>query len=121
MVIRQESADHEYYALEWEKFEKNYEIEGTDIDSWDMSMHEFRERGFKYYLRKGHLKVYKVIEKDMKFVPEGKFQPAFSPFPQPLRLGDYLVTVYPECSEIYMSRHATIYNDDGQQFLPNGV
>eukprot|EP00927_Polykrikos_kofoidii_P023500 TRINITY_DN21638_c0_g1_i1.p1 TRINITY_DN21638_c0_g1~~TRINITY_DN21638_c0_g1_i1.p1 ORF type:complete len:1702 (-),score=242.33 TRINITY_DN21638_c0_g1_i1:568-5673(-) len=121
MVVRQESADHELYVLSADKFAKNYSLPGKDISETEPRFEELRERGFKYYDRKGELIIYQVTDKDMLFVPSGKFQVSFSSIPAPLRTGDYLVTVCPDMNEIYMSRHATIYNDDGQLFPSQGV
>jgi len=106
MVIRQESSDHELYVLPYDKFEINYEVPGKLLQG---SGHEFdamRERGFKYYDRKGVLMIYRVTEEDMKHVPGSKFEVSFSTIPQPLQVGDYLVTVYPDCKEVYVSRNA---------------
>eukprot|EP00928_Gymnodinium_smaydae_P043333 TRINITY_DN29055_c0_g1_i1.p1 TRINITY_DN29055_c0_g1~~TRINITY_DN29055_c0_g1_i1.p1 ORF type:complete len:1765 (-),score=333.44 TRINITY_DN29055_c0_g1_i1:71-5365(-) len=121
MVIRQESVDRELYALSAEKFQRNYALPGIEIDDSDPNLDELRDRGFKYYERTGELLIYQVTEEDMMFVPDGKFQVSFSTIPQPLRVGDYLVTVLPDHKEVYMSRHATIYNDDGRLFQARGV
>lgn len=114
MVVRQESADNELYVLDATKFLKNYDMPGVDLVDTDPSSRELRERSFRSYSRKGELRIYQVTEEDLKNVPGGQFEVSFSSIPQSLRPGDYLVTVCPEMDEIYMSRHANIYNDDGQ-------
>eukprot|EP00929_Paragymnodinium_shiwhaense_P031115 TRINITY_DN17512_c0_g1_i2.p1 TRINITY_DN17512_c0_g1~~TRINITY_DN17512_c0_g1_i2.p1 ORF type:complete len:1283 (+),score=216.98 TRINITY_DN17512_c0_g1_i2:110-3958(+) len=121
MVIRQESADHELYVLEKHKFEKFYALPGLDIIPDGPLYDDLRDRGFRSFQRKGQLIVYQVTEEDMKFAPGGHFLTSFSSIPVPLRTGDYLVTVYPDATEIYMSRALTIYNDDGQLQRPKGV
>jgi len=120
MVIRQESADHELYCLSAEKFALNYSERGEELIEPEPSFEELRQRGFKYYERRGGALLYQVTEEDMEFVPGGQFEVSFSSFPQPLRAGDYLVTSYPGAKEIYMSRHATIYND-GLLFTAPGI
>eukprot|EP00439_Symbiodinium_sp_Y106_P020793 s1920_g2.t1 len=100
MIIRQESADHE------EKFAKNYHTEGIDITEAGPSFDQLRHRNFKYYRRKGELLLYQVGQKDMDFVPSGRFEVVFSSTPVSLKAGDFLVTSYPELSEIWVSRVA---------------
>ncbi|CAJ1376181.1 unnamed protein product [Effrenium voratum] len=114
MVIRQESADHEFYLLDPEKFAKNYDTAGVDITEAGPTFDQLRQRNFKYYRRKGELLLYQVTEEDMSFVTARKFQVAFSASPVPLSLGDFLVTALPELSEIWVSKHSVIYEDGGQ-------
>lgn len=121
MVIRQESADHELYVLDAIKFSANYDSAGMEIKQLDAKFDELYERGYRYYARKGKLLIYQVTQEDMNFVPQGKFLVSFSTIPQPLRCGDYLVTGYPESKEVWMSRHASIYNDDGQLLVGRGA
>jgi len=119
MIIRQESADHEFYLLDPEKFAKNYHTEGIDITEAGPSFDQLRHRNFKYYRRKGELLLYQVGQKDMDFVPSGRFEVVFSSTPVSLKAGDFLVTSYPELSEIWVSKHSVIYEDEGQH--PLGV
>lgn len=120
VVVRQESADHELFCLPQDKFVHNYMLPGTDITETEARFDELRSRGFQYYERKGQSLIYQVTDDDMAFVPVGEFQSSFSQFPQPIRTGDFLVTGYPDCREVYMSRHASIYKD-GQFFHGPGV
>lgn len=119
MIIRQESADHEFYLLDPEKFAKNYHTEGIDITEAGPSFDQLRHRNFKYYRRRGELLLYQVGQKDMDFVPSGRFEVVFSSTPVSLKAGDFLVTSYPELSEIWVSKHSVIYEDEGQH--PLGV
>lgn len=121
MVIRQESADHEFYVLTRDKFVQNYQTEGKDVHDSEPHFFDLRARGFKYYDRKGKLLIYEVTEDDMSFVPGKRFRVSFSATPMPLRAGDYLVTGYPEATEVWMSRNLSIYNDNGQLFAAHGV
>eukprot|EP00931_Biecheleriopsis_adriatica_P074463 TRINITY_DN48514_c0_g1_i1.p1 TRINITY_DN48514_c0_g1~~TRINITY_DN48514_c0_g1_i1.p1 ORF type:complete len:1799 (-),score=442.55 TRINITY_DN48514_c0_g1_i1:199-5595(-) len=121
MVIRQESADHELYVLDQEKFRSNYELASDDIAESEPGFQDLKERGFKPYWRKGKVLIYEVTEQDMKMIPGGKFFGTFSAVPLPVRAGFLLVTGYPDCKEIWVSRNAAIYNDDGQLFQGRGV
>ncbi|CAL1151645.1 unnamed protein product [Cladocopium goreaui] len=121
MVIRQESADHEFYLLGPEKFAKNYDLPGIDITEAGASFDQLRQRNFKYFRRKGELLLYQVTEEDMTFVPTGKFEVAFSTSPVPLCSGDYLVTALPLLSEVWVSKHSVIYEDGGLGPQPSSV
>lgn len=105
-VIQQNSVDRELYVLSCEKFERNYELPGSEILEKGPEADLLRERGFMYYERKGLVLIYKVTEEDMQNVPGGKFEVAFSSTPQPVRTGDYLATGYPESTEVFLSRNA---------------
>lgn len=105
-VIQQNSVDRELYVLSCEKFERNYELPGSEILEKGPEADLLRERGYIYYERKGLVLIYKVTEEDMQNVPGGKFEVAFSSTPQPVRTGDYLATGYPESTEVFLSRNA---------------
>lgn len=121
MVIRQESADHEFYLLGPEKFAKNYDLPGIDITEAGACFDQLRQRNFKYFRRKGELLLYQVTEEDMTFVPTGKFEVAFSTSPVPLCSGDYLVTALPLLSEVWVSKHSVIYEDGGKISKSHGA
>eukprot|EP00435_Cladocopium_sp_Y103_P055651 s1061_g18.t1 len=121
MVIRQESADHEFYLLAPEKFAKNYDLPGIDITEAGASFDQLRQRNFKYFRRKGELLLYQVTEEDMTFVPTGKFEVVFSTSPVPLCAGDYLVTALPLLSEVWVSKHSVIYEDGGKLSKSHGA
>ncbi|CAK9057519.1 unnamed protein product, partial [Durusdinium trenchii] len=105
-VIQQNSMDRELYVLSREKFERNYEVPGSEITEKSPECDSMRERGYKSYERKGLVLIYKVTEEDMTQVPGGRFEVAFSSTPQPVRAGDYLATGYPESTEVFLSRNA---------------
>merc|ERR1719436_70182 len=108
MVVLHDSADHELYVHTREKFSKNYVTPGTEITEEGPEFDTLRERGFKYYERKGMVLLYKVTAEDMEFFPEGKFGASFSETPIPIKVGDHIATSFPNqgTGEVYLSRNA---------------
>jgi len=116
MVIRANTPDQEYYALEMENFEKHYEVLGRSLAETENldTMAEFTRasteqlitKGFKLYRPRldACRWAYKVTEEDMKGMPTSCFQSAWDPAVlQPLRPGDILGMPAPEekAFEIY--------------------
>eukprot|EP00434_Breviolum_minutum_P000618 symbB.v1.2.000539.t2/scaffold19.1/size443072/3 len=104
MVIMAESSDREWYVLDEASFAESYETPGIDLPEEGPDFHVLRERGFKYYKRRGMARIYQVLEADLQFLPSRKFW-GKGTIPLPLRVGDFLVTRYPDAGEIYLSRH----------------
>jgi hypothetical protein len=116
MVIRANTPDQEYYALELDNFEKHYEVPGRNLAETERleTMAEFTRKsteqliskGFKLYQPRedGFRWAYEVTEEDMKRMPTNCFQSAWDPSVlQPLRPGDILGMPAPEdkAFEIY--------------------
>eukprot|EP00439_Symbiodinium_sp_Y106_P036667 s1405_g4.t1 len=111
MVIMAETTDREWYVLGSDSFRASYECPGIDIkdDSPDSTAAATSNHSdlysFKYYKRHGMARMYQVSDSDLDFLPSRKFFCKGTTFPLLLRAGDYLVTGYPDSSEIYLSRH----------------
>jgi len=116
MVIRANTPDQEYYALEKDNFEKHYEVSGRDLAETENleTMAEFTRASTEQLITKGFRLyrprldacrwAYKVKEEDLKGMPTSCFQSAWDPTVlQPLRPGDILGMPAPEekAFEIY--------------------
>lgn len=130
MVIRANTPDQEYYALDRKVFEKNYEVPGVSLNiSENLEagvMPDFSRRATKQLIDKGFMLykprldacrwAYEVTEEDMKDFRSSCFQAPWDPSVlQPLRKGDILGMPAPEskADEIYwMHRNAlTTYTE----------
>ncbi|CAE7030185.1 unnamed protein product [Symbiodinium natans] len=105
MVIMADTTDREWYVLDSTSFDASYERPGVDIGDESPDAKVLRDRGFKRFKRRGMARMYQVSEGDLTFLPSRKFFCKGTSFPLLLRAGDFLVTGYPDATEIYLSRH----------------